>query len=178
MKWHVLGLCLAAFSATIHAQAADPCAGLMGAALGQCQDAQQKLQREQLAQQQQQLAQQQQQLMRQQQELQQQLQQQRDVQSQLNTQQPQDQKQLDGMQHQIESLTKQLEREKSANQPVQRQDFISWKADNPWYGSNYAKTRFAMRYIRQLQREQPDLAGRPFLDAVSAKVSDQFDTSK
>jgi DNA repair exonuclease SbcCD ATPase subunit len=192
MKWHVLGLCLAAFSATIHAQAADPCAGLIGAALGQCQDAQQKLQRQQLAQQQQQLAlqqqqlaqqqqqlaQQQQQLMRQQQELQQQLQQQRDVQSQINAQQPQDQKQLDGMQHQIESLTKQLEREKSANQPVQRQDFISWKADNPWYGSNYAKTRFAMRYIRQLQREQPDLAGRPFLDAVSAKVSDQFDTSK
>ena len=188
MKSHVLGFCLAAFSAAILAQEADPCAGLMGPALGQCQDAQQKLQRQQLAQQQQQLAlqqqqlaqqqqqlaQQQQQLMRQQQQLQQQLQQQRDVQSQLNAQQPQDQKQLDGMQHQIESLTKQLEREKSANQPVQRQDFISWKADNPWYGSDYAKTRFAMRYIRQLQREQPDLAGRPFLDAVSAKVNDQF----
>jgi DNA repair exonuclease SbcCD ATPase subunit len=192
MKWHVLGFCLAAFSATIHAQAADPCAGSVGVALGQCQDTQQKLQRQQLAQQQQQLAlqqqqlaqqqqqlaQQQQQLMRQQQELQQQLQQQRDVQSQLNAQQPQDQKQLDGMQHQIESLTKQLEREKTANQPVQRQDFISWKADNPWYGSDYAKTRFAMRYIRQLQREQPDLAGRPFLDAVSAKVSDQFGSSR
>ncbi len=192
MKWHVLGLCLAAFSVTIGAQEADPCAGLVGVALGQCQDNQQKLQRQQLtqqqqqlalqqqqlAQQQQQLAQQQQQLMRQQQELQQQLQQQRDGQNQLNAQQPQNQKQLDGMQHQIENLTKQLEREKTANQPVQRQDFISWKTDNPWYGSDYEKTRFAMHYIRQLQHEQPDLAGRPFLDAVSAKVGDQFGTSR
>ena len=82
------------------------------------------------------------------------------------------------MQHQIENLTKQLEREKTASQPVQRQDFTSWKADNPWYGSDYAKTRFAMRYIRELQREQPDLAGRPFLDAVSAKVSDHFDSTR
>jgi hypothetical protein len=192
MKWHVLGLCLAAFSATIPAQEADPCAGLAGVALGQCQDTQQKLQRQQLAQQQrqlalqqqqlaqqqQQLAQQQQQLMRQQQDLQQQLQQQRDGQNQLNAQQPQNQKQLDGMQHQIENLTKQLEHEKSAKEPVQRQDFISWKADNPWYGSDYAKTRFAMRYIKLLQREQPDLAGRPFLDAVSAKVSDQFGSTR
>jgi DNA repair exonuclease SbcCD ATPase subunit len=192
MKWYVLGLCLAAFSATIVAQEADPCAGLVGVALGQCQDNQQKLQRQQLAQhqqqlaqqqqqlaqQQQQLAQQQQQLMRQQQELQQQLQQQRDGQNQLNAQQPQNQKQLDGMQHQIENLTKQLEREKSANQPVQRQDFTSWKTDNAWYGSDYAKTRFAMHYIKQLQREQPDLAGRQFLDAVSAKVSDQFGSSR
>jgi hypothetical protein len=192
MKCYVLGVILAAFSATIPAQETDPCAGLVGAALGQCQDAQQKLQRQQLAQQQQQLAQQQQQLaqqqqqlaqqqqqlMRQQQELQQQLQQQRDGQSQSNAQQPQSQKQLDGMQHQIENLTKQLAREKTANQPVQRQDFTSWKADNPWYGSDYPKTRFAMRYIKELQREQPDLAGRPFLDAVSAKVSDQFGSSR
>ena len=192
MKWYVLVPCLAAFSATIVAQQADPCAGLVGVALGQCQDAQQKLQRQQLAQQQQQLAQQQQQLaqqqqqlaqqqqqlMRQQQELQQQLQQQRDGQNQVNAQQPQNQKQLDGMQHQIENLTKQLAREKTASQPVQRQDFTSWKTDNPWYGSDYAKTRFAMRYIKELQRERPDLAGRPFLDAVSSKVSDQFGSSR
>jgi DNA repair exonuclease SbcCD ATPase subunit len=184
MKWHVVGLCLAAFSATIPAQEADPCTGLVGVALGQCQDTQQKLQRQQLAQQQQQLAQQQQQLAQQQQQLgqqqqqlmrqQQQLQQQLDGQNQLNERQPQNQKQLDGMQHQIESLSKQLEREKSANQPIQRQDFRSWKADNPWFGSDYAKTQFAMRYVRQLQQERPDLVGRQFLDTVSAKVNDQF----
>jgi hypothetical protein len=192
MKWYVPGLCLAAFSATIPAQEADPCAGLVGVSLGQCQDTQQKLQRQQLAQQQQQLAlqqqqlaqqqqqlaQQQQQLMRQQQELQQQLQQQRDGQNQINQQQPQNQKQLDDMQHQIETLNRQLAHDKSVNQPVQRQDFISWKADNPWYGSDYAKTRFAMRYIRELQRERPDLAGRQFLDAVSMKVSDQFGSGR
>jgi septal ring factor EnvC (AmiA/AmiB activator) len=184
MKWHVLGLCLAVFSATILAQEADPCTGLVGVGLGQCQDTQQKLQRQQLAQQQQQLAQQQQQLAQQQQQLaqqqqqlmrqQQQLQQQLDGQNQLNEQQPQNQKQLDSMQHQIEGLSKQLEREKSANQPIQRQDFRSWKADNPWFGSDYAKTQFAMRYVRKLQQERPDLVGRQFLDAVSAKVSDQF----
>jgi DNA repair exonuclease SbcCD ATPase subunit len=192
MKWYVLGFCIAVFSATIPAQEADPCAGLLGAGLDQCQDTQQKQQRQQLAQQQQQLAQQQQQLaqqqqqlaqqqqqlMRQQQELQQQLQQQRDGQNQLNAQQPQNQKQLDGMQHQIENLSKQLEHEKSANPPVQRQDFTSWKADNAWYGSDYAKTRFAMRYIKDLQRERPDLAGRQFLDAVSARVSNQFSSSR
>src|ERR1700727_640569 len=172
MKRYFLALYLSAFvSAPIGAEAADPCAGWAGSVLAQCQGTQQKLQRQQLAQQQrqlalqqqqlaqqqQQLAQQQQQLMRQQQDLQQQLQQQRDGQNQLNAQQPQNQKQLDGMQHQIENLTKQLAREKTANQPVQRQDFTSWKADNPWYGSDYPKTRFAMRYIKELQREQPDL---------------------
>jgi DNA repair exonuclease SbcCD ATPase subunit len=191
MKWHVLGFCLAVFPVTILAQEADPCAGLVGDALGQCQDTQQKLQRQQLAQQQQQLAQQQQQLaqqqqqlaqqqqqlMRQQQQLQQQLEQQRDGQNQLN-EQPQNQKQLEGMQRQIENLSKQLEHDKSANQPVQRQDFKSWKADNPWFGSDYAKTQFAMRYVRQLQQERPDLVGRQFLDAVSAKVSDQFGSSR
>src|SRR6202046_3577217 len=122
MKRYFLALYLTTFvSATIGAQEADPCAGLAGSALAQCQGNQQKLQRQQLAeqqrllaqqqqqlaqqqqqltQQQQQLAQQQQQLMRQQQELQQQLPQQRDGQNQTNAQQPQDQKAFDGVQHQ------------------------------------------------------------------------------
>lgn len=192
MKWHVLGFCLAVFSTTIRAQEADPCAELVGVALGQCQDTQQKLQRQQLAQlqqqlaqqqqqlaqQQAQLAQQQQQLMRQQQLLEQQLQQQRDAQSRLTEQQPQSPAQLEGMQHQIDNLNKQLERQKTANQPIQRQDLRSWKADNPWFGSDYAKTQFAMRYVKQLQQERPDLTGRPFLDAVSAKVSDQFGSTR
>ncbi len=54
----------------------------------------------------------------------------------------------------------------------------SWKSDNPWYGADYAKTAFAMRYAKQLQREQPDLVGRPFLDALSEKVSDTFGASR
>ncbi|HEX4153926.1 MAG TPA: hypothetical protein VHY75_17095 [Steroidobacteraceae bacterium] len=188
MKWYLPAFCLAVFSATIGAQEADPCAGLVGAALGQCQGDQQKLQRQQLAQQQQQLAQQQQQLTQQQQQLaqqqqqlmrqQQQLQQQLDAQNQLNQQQPQNQQQLEGMQRKIEILSKQLEHEKSANQPVQRLELKSWKADNPWFGSDYSRTQFAMRYAKQLQQERPDLAGRPFLDAISAKVTDKFGASK
>lgn len=82
------------------------------------------------------------------------------------------------MQRKIEILSKQLEHEKSANQPVQRLELKSWKADNPWFGSDYSRTQFAMRYAKQLQQERPDLAGRPFLDAISAKVTDKFGASK
>jgi hypothetical protein len=49
-----------------------------------------------------------------------------------------------------------------------------WKSDNPWYGTDYAKTQFAMRYAKQLQQERPDLVGRPFLDAISEKVRNTF----
>jgi hypothetical protein len=49
---------------------------------------------------------------------------------------------------------------------------------NPWFGSDYAKTEFAVRYAKQLQQERPDLVGRPFLDAISAEVRDTFGASK
>ena len=83
---------------------------------------------------------------------------------------------------QDELLRKQLEHEKSANQSAaaaatdysKSGELKSWKADNPWFGSDYARTQFAMRYAKQLQQERPDLAGRPFLDAISAKVRDTF----
>ncbi len=193
MKSYLLAFCLAVFSAAICAQPADPCAGLAGVAQGQCQANQQKLQQQQLEQQQQQLAQQQQQLAQQQRQLaeqqqqlaqqQQQLRQQEERQNQLNEQQRQNQQQLDTMRQQNELLGKQMEHGNSANPPAKppavldeskRADVKSWKADNPWYGSDYAKTQFAMRYAKQLQHEQPDLAGRPFLDAISAKVRDTF----
>jgi TolA-binding protein len=164
MKSYLLAFCLAAFPAALCAQKADPCAGLVGLALAQCQGDQQKLQQQQLEQQQQQL------------------QQQQERQNQLAEQQRQMQQQLETMRLQNELLQKQLEHEKSLNQPVQpaatnystTPEIKSWKSDNPWFGTDYAKTAFAMRYAKQLQRERPDLAGRPFLDAVSAKVSDTF----
>jgi chromosome segregation ATPase len=196
MKWYLLALWPAVFSTTLRAQQADPCAALVGSALEQCQVNQQKLQRQQLAlqqqqlteqqrqleRQQQQLAQQQQQLMQQQQQLaqqQQQLQQQQERQSRLNEQ---NQLQLEDMRHQSEILTKQLEHGKSANQPppaaMQHADLEKWKAQNPWFGSDYAKTQFAIRYAQQLQQERPDLVGLPLLDAISAKVRDKFGASK
>src|SRR5580698_3208069 len=98
MKRYFLALYLTAFvSATIGAQEADPCAGLAGSALAQCQGNQQKLQRQQLAEQQRQLAQQQQQLAQQQQQL---MRQQQMEQNPPN-ERPQNQRQLEDMQHRI-----------------------------------------------------------------------------
>jgi TolA-binding protein len=168
MKSYVLAFSLAAFPATICAQQADPCAGLAAVALAQCRGDQQKLQQQQLEQQQVELRQQQ------------------ERQNQLAEQQRQMQQQLENMRLQNELLQKQLEHDKSANQPVQASatdysktpELKSWKSDNPWFGMDYAKTEFAMRYAKQLQRERPDLVGRPFLDAVSEKVRDTFGSGK
>lgn len=164
IKPFVVAFFLAAYSGTISAQQADPCTGLADSALAQCRGNQQKLQQLQLEQ------------------LQQQLHQQHERQKQLDEQQRQIQQQLQNMRLQNEALRQQLGQEKSANQPVRQPatdysktpEIKSWKSENPWFGSNYAKTELAMRYAKQLQREQPDLAGRPFLDAISAKVRDTF----
>jgi hypothetical protein len=91
------------------------------------------------------------------------------------------------MRLQNESLRKQVERE-AANQPSRTQatysskdadiskgaDIKSWRADNPWFGSDYARTQYAMRYVKQLQQERPDLGGRELLDALSIKVNEAF----
>jgi TolA-binding protein len=168
MKSYLLALSIAAFPVTIWAQQADPCAGLAGVALGQCRGDQQKLQQQQLEQQQEQLKQQQ------------------ERQNQLAEQQRQMQQQLENMRLQNELLKKQLEHDTSVIQSVHASatdyskspDVKSWKSENPWFGTDYARTQFAMRYAKQLQRDQPDLVGRPFLDALSAKVSDTFGASK
>jgi TolA-binding protein len=168
IKQAFLAFFLAVFSGTICAQQADPCGGLVGVALGQCRGNQQKLQQQELEQ------------------LQQQLQQQQERQKQLDDQQRKIQDQLENMRLQNEILRTQLEHEKSANQPVQppamdypnTTEVKSWKSDNPWYGSDYAKTEFAMRYAKQLRQERPDLIGRAFFDAVSAKVNETFGAKK
>ena|SRR3984957_13941756 len=169
MKWYFVALPLAVSFVTAYAQQADPCAGLAGVELGQCQGNQQKLLRRQLDQQQQQI------------------QTQQERQNQLDQQQRQIQQQLESMRLQNEILRNQLDHDKSANQSSQppatdnsktleqkRAELKSWKTENSWYGSDYAKTQFAMRYAKQLQQERPDLVGRPFLDAISAKVRDTF----
>lgn len=168
MKWYLAAFPLALSFVSTHAQQADPCAGLAGVALGQCQGDQQKLLRRQLDQQQQQI------------------QTQQERQNQLDQQQRQIQQQLESMRLQNESLRKQLDLDKLANQTAQAAadhsktpeinpaELRSWKSDNPWYGTDYAKTQFAMRYTKQLQQERPDLVGRPLLDAISAKVKETF----
>jgi TolA-binding protein len=190
-KRYLLAFCLAVFSRTICAQQADPCAELAGPALDRCQVDQQRLQqKQQLTQQQQQLTRLQQQLAQQQQQLAQQQEQLRQQQEQLTRQQQQIAKQQTARQpeqpQQNEILSKQMEHERLASQTgapaaadqSKRAELKSWRADNPWFGSDYAKTQFAMRYARQLQQERPDLVGRPFLDALSAKVKDNFGAAK
>src|SRR5271168_3427517 len=132
MKSYLLALSLAAVPATIFAQQADPCAGLVGSTLGQCRGDQQKLQQQQLEQQQKQL------------------QQQQERQNQLAEQQRQMQLQMENMRLQNELLQKQLEHDKSVNQPVRAlatdysktPELKTWKSDNPWFGTDYAKTEF------------------------------------
>ena len=173
MKWYLLAFPLAVFFVTTYAQQADPCAGLEGVALGQCQGNQQKLQRQQLDQQKQEL------------------QEQQERQNQLDEQQRQIRQQLEDMRLQNEMLRKQLDQEKPVHQAapppaanisktleLKTPELKSWKSENPWYGSDYAKTKFAMRYAKQLQQERPDLVGRPFLDAVATRVRETFDASK
>jgi len=123
-----------------------------------------------------------------QQQLEQQLKDQQERQNQLDKQQKEVQKQLETMRQQNESLRKQLELE-AASKPAgpvatataaaaatRNADLKTWKAENPWYGTDYAKTQFATRYMKRLEKERPDLTGRALLDAVATKVDETFPT--
>jgi septal ring factor EnvC (AmiA/AmiB activator) len=153
-------LCLCVVSAATYADPTDLCAALEGSALAQCRSNEQTLRQRQLEQQ---------------------LQQQEERQNQLDKQQRDVQQTLESMRVQNELLRKQLAHE-AANQPApsvaiddsKRRDVQSWRSDNPWYGTDYARTAFATRYVKRLQKERPELTGRPLLDALSAKVNDTF----
>jgi flagellar motor protein MotB len=172
MKQFLLALSLTVFSTTVFAQQADPCAGLVGFGLGYCRGSQVKLQ------------QQQQELQRQQQEAQreQQLQEQQRQQEQQQQQGQLQEQQVENLKLQNELLRKQLDQEKSAQRPApdytNAPEFKGWQVDNPWFGSDKPMTEFATLYAKQLRQDRPDLVGRPFLDAVSAKVRDTFGTAK
>ena len=96
--------------------------------------------------------------------------------------------QIENQRLQNELLRRQLEREQNAREAPQRQtpqdqaqlsaEFRSWQAANPWFGIDKPKTEFAMLYAKQLRQEHPELVGKPFFDAISAKVSDVFGISK
>lgn len=159
MKRACVLFCLCVFSTAMYGEPTDPCAQMAGSALSQCRSDQQALR---------------------QQQLERQLQQQEQRQNQLDQQQREVQQQLESMRLQNETLRKQLK--ETASRPAQpaatddskSTDIKSWKADNPWFGSDYPKTQFAMRYAKQLQQERPDLTGRALLDALSTKVNEQF----
>ena len=178
-------LCLSVAAAATGAEDADQCAGLDGTALSQCRANQETLRQQARLEQ----------LLQQQQERQNQLdKQQREVQQELESMRLQN----ESLRRQLErDAANQAERQaaavaaaqaaaKSAAQAAgqatgqkaaystKNPDLNRWKADNPWFGADYARTQFAMRYTKQLQAERPDLAGRELLDAVSAKVNETF----
>lgn len=167
MKSHWLLLGLVGFAGAIGAEETDSCAGLDGSSLTQCRsNLQTRLQQERLEQQ---------------------LQLQQERQNQLDQQQREVQQQLDSLRLQNDSLRKQLERDAAqpvrqaataSTSPTSNSDVMSWKADNAWFGADYARTQFAMHYVKQLQKERPDLAGRPLLDALSTKVNETFGATK
>lgn len=135
------------------------CGGLWGAAQGSCIANQQAMQLQQL----------QQQRLQQQQLLQQ-------------------QQQIENQRLQNELLRKKLEQEQSTNPSKPQEspqvdyskspEFQNWLSDNPWYGSDRAKTEFALLYAKQLRQERAELIGRPFFDAVSMKVNETFGVAK
>lgn len=168
IKAACLVLFLGVYSAAICAETTDSCVGLEGTALALCRSNQQTL--------------------RLQEQLEQQLQQQQERQNQLDKQQHEVQQQLETMRLQNETLRKQLELE-AANRPAgptamavaastRNTDLKSWKAENPWYGTDYVRTQFATRYMKKLEKERPDLAGRELLNAVSTKVNETFGATR
>jgi len=56
--------------------------------------------------------------------------------------------------------------------------FDTWQSENRWFGSDHARTEYALLYAKGLRQEQPELNGRPFLNALSARVKDVFAPSK
>jgi TolA-binding protein len=153
---------LVILSTAIGAAETDPCAGLQDTALSQCRSNQQTLR---------------------QQDLERRLDQQLERQNELDKQQRDVQRELENIRQQNQDLRRQLENAVANPAPravataaSKNADVASWKAANPWFGSDYARTQYAMHYMKQLEQERPDLSGRPLLDALSAKVNEAFGT--
>lgn len=104
------------------------------------------------------------------------------LQQQAQRQQLLQQQQIENQRLQNELLQRQLERQEppssaQRNDPPQTPEFRNWLAENPWFDHDRPKTEFALLYARQLRQQRPDLVGRPFFDAVSAKVAEVFDAN-
>lgn len=95
--------------------------------------------------------------------------------------------QVENQRLQNELLKEKIARERAAADVAAQQraqvaqsntDFIAWKAANPWYEKDRVKTEFANLYGKQLRQERPNLIGRPFFDAITAKVDETFGKKK
>lgn len=106
---------------------------------------------------------------------------------QLQQQQLLQQQQIENQRLQNELLRRKLDQEQTGAQSRQEAPqvdfskspiFQNWQTANPWFGSDRAKTEYALLYAEQLRKDQPNLSGRPFLDAVTARVMDVFGARK
>jgi hypothetical protein len=96
---------------------------------------------------------------------------------------------LQGAQEQNERLRSELLRRELAQTPAAAAtndsaafasipDFSGWHAANRWFGADRARTEYALLYARDLRLQQPNLTGRPFLNALSARVKEIFASGK
>jgi hypothetical protein len=76
-----------------------------------------------------------------------------------------------------ESNKKALEEEKPAApayDPANDVVYQTWLAENRWYGTDVELTYYADAIGRVLAHNNPELKGRPFLDAVKQRLREQF----
>lgn len=67
--------------------------------------------------------------------------------------------------------TKRIETERQqVKDPTQHPDFISWRGDNPWYGTDLVRTSVANGVTWKLRQEGNRDIGRAFLDKVTEGV--------
>jgi hypothetical protein len=52
--------------------------------------------------------------------------------------------------------------------------FGDWQTENRWFGSDRARTEYALLYAKDLRQQQPELNGRPLLNALSVRVREVF----
>jgi hypothetical protein len=52
--------------------------------------------------------------------------------------------------------------------------YVQWASENSWFGKDLRKSGYANGIAQELRLSQPNLVGRPFLDAVAAEVDKHF----
>jgi len=62
----------------------------------------------------------------------------------------------------------------SATELATTPGFAGWQTENRWFGADHARTEYALLYAKDLRQQQPELTGRPFLNALSARVREVF----
>jgi hypothetical protein len=87
--------------------------------------------------------------------------------------------QVENLRLHSELLREQLARAQSSALPsasdlAATPGFAGWQAENAWFGADRARTEYALLYAKDLRQSQPELNGRPFLNAVAARVREVF----